>query len=151
MRDRRFVAEHRGGPLEKEQHYRLMEWACDCAEHVMPLLTNSVDGRLTAAITVAKKWTIGKASVGEAMKASQAAHAAARESSDLTRTFVARSVGQAVATAHMADHSMGAAWYALKAVKNAGQSIESERKWQDSQLSEDIRVLVISAREIRKI
>jgi hypothetical protein len=28
----------------------------------------------------------------------------------------------------MADHSLGTAWYALKAVKNAGKSIDAERK-----------------------
>lgn len=151
MRDWRFVAEHRGGPLGTDRHRQLMVWACDCAEHVIPLLTDSADGRLTAALAVAKNWTVGKASVGEAMKASQAAHAAARDSHDRTAIFVARSVGQAVATAHMADHSLGAAWYALKAVHNAGQSTESERKWQDSRLPPDIRQLVLSARKNRKI
>jgi len=151
MRDRRFVAEHRGGPLKKDQHYQCMEWACDCAEHVMPLLANSIDKRLTNALMVAKNWTLGKASVGEAMKASQAAHAAARDSEDLTAIFVARSIGQAVATAHMADHSLGAAWYGLKAVKNAGLSVESERKWQDSRLAPEIKELVISARKNRNI
>jgi len=37
MRDKRFIAEHRGGPLKKEQHYQLIKWACDCAEHVLCL------------------------------------------------------------------------------------------------------------------
>ena len=54
---------------------------------------------------------------------------------------MARSVGHPVATAHMADHSLGTASYALKAVKNAGKSIDTERKWQDEQLPSEIKSL----------
>jgi hypothetical protein len=85
------------------------------------------------------------------MKASVAAHAVARESSHPTSIAVARSVGQAVATAHMADHSLGAAWYALKAVKNAGKSPDAERRWQDEQLPSEIKDLILTARKSRKI
>ena len=151
MRDRRFVAEHRGGPLKKEQHYQLMTWACDCAEHVLPLFGENIDERLKNALNVAKAWKQGHASVGDARKASVGAHAAARESSNPTAIAVARSVGHAVATAHMADHSLRAAWYALKAVKNAGQSVDAERKWQDEQLPSEIKELVLTARKRRKI
>ena len=151
MRDQRFVAEHRGGPLKKEQHCQLMSWACACAEHVLPLFGEKPDDRLENAILIAKAWAQGKASTGDAMKASVAAHALARESSRPTSLAVARSVGQAVATAHMADHSLGAAWYALKAVKHAGTSTDAERRWQDEQLPPEIRDLVLSARKSRKI
>jgi hypothetical protein len=100
---------------------------------------------------VAKEWKSGNASVGDARKAAVGAHAVARESSNPTAIAVARSVGHAVATAHMADHSLGAAWYALKAVKNAGKSIDAERKWQDEQLPSEIKDLVLTARKSRKI
>jgi hypothetical protein len=151
MRDKRFIAEHRGGPLTKEQHYQLMQWACDCAEHVLPLFGETIDERLTKALIVAKEWKQGHASVGDARKASVGAHTVARESSNPTAIAVARSVGYAVATAHMADHSLGAAWYALKAVKNAGKSTDAERKWQDEQLPSEIKELVLTARKIKKI
>jgi hypothetical protein len=151
MRDKRFVAEHRGGPLKKEQHYQLIKWACECAENVLPLCGEHSDDRLKNALLVAREWAKGVATVGEAMNASLGAHAVARESSDAASIAVARSVGHAVATAHMADHSLGAAWYALKAVKNAGNSTDAERKWQDEQLPPEIRELVLSAREIRRI
>ena len=151
MRDKRFIAEHRGGPLKKEQHYQLMKWACDCSEHVLQLFGEKIDERLTNALTVAKKWRQGNASVGDARNASVAAHMVARESSNPTAIAMARSVGQAVATAHMADHSLGAAWYALKAVKNAGKPTDAERKWQDKQLPSEIKELVLSARKSRKI
>jgi len=151
MRDKRFIAEHRGGPLKKEQHYQLITWACDCAEHVLYLFGENIDERLKNALLVAKEWKQGNASVGDARKASVGAHAVARESSNLTAIAVARSVGHAVATAHMADHSLGAALYALKAVKNVGKSIDAERKWQDEQLPLEIKDLVLTARKSRKI
>jgi hypothetical protein len=152
MRDRRFVAEHRGGPLKKEQHYQLISWACACAEHVVHLFGEKTDERLKNALVIAEEWTRGNASVGDAMKASAAAHAVAREASDPTATAVARSVGHAVATAHMADHSAGAALYALKAVKNAGISTDAERTWQYEHLPPEIRELVLTAmREKDKI
>jgi len=151
MRDKRFIAEHRGGPLKKEQHYQLIQWACDCAEHVLPLFGENIDERLTNALRVANAWKQGKTSVGDARKAAVSAHAVARESSNPTAIAVARSVGHAVATAHMADHSLGAAWHALKAVKNAGKSIAAERKWQDEQMPSEIKDLVLTARESRRI
>jgi Imm-5 like putative immunity protein len=150
MRDRRFIAQHRGGPLKKEQHYRLIQWACDCSEHVLSLFGNPLDARLTNALHVAKEWKQGNATVGDARKASVEAHTVARESSNPTAVAVARSVGHAVATAHMADHSLGAAWYALKAVKNAGRSLDVERQWQNEHLPLEIKHLVLSARENKK-
>jgi hypothetical protein len=151
MRDIRFIAAHRGGPLKKEQHYQLMEWACDCAKHVLRLLDDKVDDRLVDALKTARAWRQGNASVGDARNASVRAHAAARESSNATTVAVARSIGQAVATAHMADHSLGAAWYALRAVKSVGKSTDRERQWQDAQLPPQVRELVLTARERRSI
>ncbi|ODS38187.1 MAG: hypothetical protein A7316_00370 [Candidatus Altiarchaeales archaeon WOR_SM1_86-2] len=151
MRDKRFIAEHRGGPLKKEQRYQLIKWACSCAEHVLHLFGEKIDERLINALNVAKEWKQGNASVGDARKVSLDAIAVANESSNPTAIAVARSVGHAAATAHMADHSLGAALYALKALKNAGKSIESERKWQDEQLQSEIKELVLIAMKSRKI
>lgn len=146
LRDKRFIAEHRGGPLTKEQHYQLIQWACDCAEHVLPLFGKPIDKRLLNALVVAKKWKQGHTTIGDARNASIEAHAVARELKNQTAIAVARCVGHTVATAHMADHSLGAAWYALKAVKNAGKLIDAERKWQDAQLPFEIKGLILTAR-----
>ncbi|NHJ21178.1 MAG: hypothetical protein EAX91_09560 [Candidatus Lokiarchaeota archaeon] len=146
MRDKKFVAEHRGGVLRKEQHRQLMQWGCDCAEHVLYLAGKEIDERLIDALTVAKEWIKGNALVGEARNASLGAHSVARESSNPTSIAIARSVGHAVATAHMADHSLGAAFYALKAVKGVGKSIEDEKNWQNDQLPTQIKEFVIKAR-----
>jgi len=150
MRDKRFIAEHRGGALKKEQHYQVMIWACNCAEHVLHLSGEIPDERLTNALHVANEWTQGNAPVGDARKASSGAIAVANESSDQTATAVARSAGHAVATAHMADHALGAALYALKAVKHAGKSTDAERRWQDEQLPSEIKDLILTARKKQK-
>jgi hypothetical protein len=146
MRDKRWVAEHRGGPLKKAQHRQLIKWARACAKHVFPLIGEDIDERLKIAMLVAEKWEKGKASVGDARNAAVNAHAAARESSGPIAIAVARAAGHAVATAHMADHSLGGAIYALKAVKMAGKSIAAERKWQNAQLPTEIRKLVLTTR-----
>lgn len=133
MRDRRFIAEHRGGALKREQHVQLMQWAIACAEKILPLFGTVTDPRLINALN------------GEARKASVEAIAVARESADSVSVMVARAVGHAVATAHMADHSLGPALYGLKAVKFAGLSVADHRLWQNGQLSEEIRELVLNA------
>ena len=136
MRDKRFITEHRGGSLKKEQHKQFIKWACDCVEHILPLYGEKLDERLENAILIAKEWEKGKATVGEAMKSSVDAHAVARESSNPISIAVARAVGHAVATAHMADHSLEGLLYALKAVKHAGGSVDEEREWQKKQLKQ---------------
>ena len=133
--------------MTKTQHRQLMQWAIECAEHVLPLFGEKIDPRLSEALKVAKAWQAGKASVGDARKAASAAHNMARESSNPTALAIARAVGHAVATAHMADHSLGPALYALKAVKAAGKSVEAERKWQIEHLPADVRDFVLSALE----
>ena len=150
MRDKRFIAEHRGGLLKKDHHRLLMRWACVCIEHVLPLFGGTLDVRLKNALLIAREWVNGNTTVGEAMKASAGAHAVARELTNPTSIAVARAVGQAVATAHMADHSLGAAIYALKAIKSAGKSIETERKWQNEQLPLEIKEIVLTARTIKE-
>ena len=134
-----------------EQHYQLITWACNCAEKVLPLFGKQIDERLKNALKVANEWKTGNATVGEARRASIDAIEVARESTNQTAIAVARSVGHAAATAHMADHSLGAAWYALKAVGFGVTSIAAERKWQDDQLPTEIRNLVLTARKRRKI
>jgi len=151
MRDKRFVAVHRGGPLTKDHHHQLIRWARACSEHVFSLLSQNIDPRLIQALNIAQEWEKGNASVGEARKTSLDAIAVAKESSDPIIIAVARSVGHAVATAHMADHSIGAAEYALKASKVSGKSVEKERRWQDCQLTPDISELILTAREKKKL
>lgn len=146
MRDRRYVAVHRGGPLSKQDHYLLALWAADCAEHVLSLYSQYCpdDERPQRAIDIARAWARGEVSVGDARAASVAAHAAAREAQDQSAVYVARACGHAVATAHMADHAPGAAMYAIKAIQVSGGDAQQEHCWQKQQLPDSIRELVLS-------
>jgi hypothetical protein len=146
MRDRRFVAAHRGGPLDRVKHRLLAEWAANCVERVLSHFENcSADNRPRRAIETARAWAHEKVSVGEARKAAVAAHAAARGVKNKSATAAARAAGHAAATAHMADHSLGAAFYALKAIEATGASTDDERAWQVAKLPDAVRGLVVSA------
>jgi len=151
MRDQRFVAEHRGGPLSKHSHQLMALWAAECAEHVLSALWKADnDQRPFDALRQARAWARGEISVGDARHSAVAAHAAARESKDAAATAAARAAGHAAATAHMADHCLGAAAYALEAAEEGGFNTELERQWQEQQLPISIRELVSSARARRR-
>jgi hypothetical protein len=146
LRDKRFIAEHRAGSLSSAEHHDLALWASDCAEHVLPYYNgHSADDRPHRAIKLARSWANGQLSVGGARDAAFGAHDAARNVTNKSASAAARSAGHAVATAHMADHSLQAAKYALKAVKEAGGSVEAEQVWQNEQLPNSVRELVLSA------
>ena len=156
-RDPRFVAIHRGGDLDLATHRLLVAWAADCAEHVLHLFTevHPSDARTSHAIAIAREWASGNATVAQAREAAFGAHAAARESSNSAAIAVARAAGHAVATAHMADHELGAAAYAIWAVMksvskfDAIRVAETECRWQQAQLSESIRDLVLNDQQNR--
>lgn len=149
LRDLRYKAEHRGGPLSREHHCLLMLWACDCAEHVFTLLPDGPHPLHLNALAVGRAWADGKATVGEARKAAVALLALARELSDPAAIAVTRACGHAVATAHMADHAPGAALYAVKALNARGISADNEKRWQTDHLPQEIKKLVISTLNFR--
>jgi len=147
MRNKRVIAIYRGGLLTREQHQKIIKWARKCSEHVLPLIEGNIDQRLIQALFVAQEWEESKTTTGEARKSSVNAHAVARESSDPVVTAIARSMGHAVATAHMADHSVGAALHARKALKYSGKSADAERQWQIEQLPLEIKEIVLMVME----
>ncbi|MDB5326254.1 MAG: hypothetical protein JWM57_1823, partial [Phycisphaerales bacterium] len=80
MRDRCFVAMHRGGTLDLARHHLLALWAADCAECVLPLFEQASDEPcVRRAIDLARAWAVGEIPVGDAQIAAVAAHAAARQ------------------------------------------------------------------------
>ena len=153
----RFVAIHRGGLLDEATHRLLAVWAADCAEHVLPLFAAKCpdDDRPALAIVTARAWSRGEATVTDAREAAFAAHAAARDATDSVAREVARACGHAVATAHMADHELGAAFYAIRAVRLASPASEAqaagecECRWQRERLPDAIRELMLSDQELR--
>jgi hypothetical protein len=145
MRDRRFIAVHRGGTLDHERRVRMAQWAVQCAARVLPLFQAcSNDQRPSRAISIALEWTKGEVTTGVAMKAAVAAHAAARVVQNKSAVAAARAAGHAVACAHASDHCLGAALYAVKAIQAGGMSAEAELQWQLSQLAAEDRELVTS-------
>lgn len=142
-RDPRFVAVHRGGLLDPKSHSTLALWAANCAERVLPLFEKTIkDSRPRNAIIIGKAWAAGNVKTGGAMKASLAAHAAARDTKEPIAKAAARAAGQAVATAHCADHSMGALLYVLKVYEMRGMSFERVLQAQIAKLPAKLRPMV---------
>ncbi len=144
MRDKRFIANHMGGPLSLERHRSLIHWAVDCVKHGIEIANEKdIDERALNALEIAEKWEKGNATVGEAREAAFAAHDAARECEDKIKQALMRACGHAVATAHMADHSLQARKYVLKAVKLTNREIAKEMEWQIQRADVNIKELLI--------
>lgn len=143
------VATHRGWPLSKSDHIILMQWAISCVEHGIDLMDEKIDDNLTAAFVVARWWCEWNCTVWDARDAAFQCHAIARNSDDQYLKTIARAIGHAVATAHMADHAPKAAEYALVALAYAGYTLDKinqAKEWQNSLLPWSIKQLVLDAR-----
>ena len=89
----------------------------------------------------------------QARAAAFAANAGAREVSGAREAAYA--AGQAVAVVHVAAHELGAAAYAIRAVRAAAGADERDEagrvecKWQRAQLPDQIRELVLGDQRLR--
>ncbi|MGB9960346.1 MAG: putative immunity protein [Candidatus Bathyarchaeales archaeon] len=93
-------------------------WAADCAEHVLNYFEEKYlnDDRPRKAIEACRKWAAtGALNLAEIRKFSLDAHAAAKTAKEDDAKYAAHAAGQAVATAHCATHSLGAAIYGIRA------------------------------------
>lgn len=150
MRDRRFIAEHRGGLLSRESHSCLVRWAVDCAESVIGYFElSSDDQRPREALEIGRRWAQGEVKTGVAMKASVAAHAAARSVTDAAAIAAARASAQAVASAHASDHSMAALIYTMKVLRVVGINPSAGFEQQILMLPEHLREQVASGVMLR--
>jgi hypothetical protein len=155
-RDPRLVTLRRGGSLKDEDHRLLAEWAAACAEHVLHFFENAqpTDERPRRAIDQARAWARGEITMTQARAAAFDAHDAARGTSGAAKE-AARAAGHAVAVAHMADHELGAAAYAIRAVRasanpdNSDDLGRAECRWQRAQLPAQIRDLVLDDQQLR--
>ncbi len=126
-------------------------WAAGCATRVLPIFEAERPGdeRPAAALTIVRAWAAGECSVGQTRAAAVASHAAARDAGQ-TAALAARACGHAAATAHMADHALGAAFYALLAVAEAEPNdLNAERVWQLESLPKPVSDLVRSDMHLR--
>ena len=132
--------------VNKSDKKILAIWAYDCAEKILPYFEKKYpkDNRPRKAIETLQTWIkTGIFSMAVIRKASLDAHAAARKvGEDNPARSAARAAGQAVATAHVSRHSIGAANYALQAIYRATNfydadgAIAKERGWQYKHLIE---------------
>ena len=150
MRKSKFSITHKDeailGLVRRTDHKTLAVWAVDCVERVMPYFEEEYpeDHRPRNAIEACREWArTGVFKMADIRKAALASHAAAREvGDDNAARSAARAAGQAVATAHVPTHSIGAANYALQAIhratnaSDADAAIAKERDWQYQHLLE---------------
>ena len=149
VRDPRLVTIRRGGTLTDRDHHLLALWAAVCAEHVLPLFESHAadDPRPRLAIDAVRGWVRGEVTMMDSRAAGGHAMGAARELRGAPR-FAAYAAGQAAVTAHVAEHDLGAAAYAIKAAQAAAGAEHSapagvrEHRWQLAQLPAGIRSLV---------
>ena len=155
-RDPRFITIRRGGTLVDSDHQLLALWAAACAEHVLHFFEalQPSDQRPRQAIEHARAWARGELKMSQSRATAGHANAAARELSGAPR-HAAYAAGQAAAVAHVAAHELGAAAYAIKAVRAAASKGEEERagrlecQWQRQQLPDAIRELVLEDQRLR--
>jgi hypothetical protein len=156
IKDPRLITVRRGGTLQDADHHLLAVWAADCAQHVLHFFEQAQPGndRPRRAIEQAHAWARGEVTMtqartagGHAMGAARALRGAAREA--------AYAAGQAAVVAHVAAHELGAAAYAIRAVRAASDAaahIEAGRmecQWQRAQLPDGIRELVLDDQRLR--
>ncbi len=156
VRDPRFITLRRGGTLRDADHRLLALWAAECAEHVLPQFerVRPVDDRPRRAIDLARAWARGDVRMTAARTAAGHANGAARQLRGAPR-FAAYAAAQAAAVAHVAAHELGAAAYAIKAVRAAAPDGEGERagrgecRWQRDRLPAQVRELVLDDQRLR--
>lgn len=155
-RDPRFITIRRGGTLTDSDHRLLALWAATCAEHVLPLFESAqpADPRPRQAIALIRQWVRGEVTMTQSRSAGGHAMAAARNLKGAAR-HAAYAAGQAAAVAHVAAHELGAAAYAIKAVRAAEPKGDAEIagrrecRWQREQLPAAIRELVLDDQRLR--
>ena len=132
--------------VSQTDHKTLAVWAIDCAERVMHYFeaARPDDPRPRQALNTLQRWIdTGVFKMAVIRKASLDSHAAARDVGENNPArSAARAAGQAVATAHVPTHSIGAAIYGLQAIYRANDStradaaVAQERDWQYQHLVE---------------
>ncbi|NAZ81551.1 hypothetical protein GTR02_06940 [Kineococcus sp. R8] len=148
VRDPRLITIRRGGGLSDDDHRLLALWAAECADHVLHLFDDEQpsDTRPREAIAAVRAWVDGslgmmdtRARGGHAMGAARPLRGAAR--------YAAYAAGQAACVPHVPEHELGAAAYAIRAVRAADPLSPAagrwERDWQRERLPGRVRALVL--------
>lgn len=156
VRDPRLITVRRGGTLGNDEHHLLALWAADCAEHMLHHFEDAVpnDDRPRRAMESGRAWSRGEIGMMQARAAGGHAMAAARAQTGPARE-AAFAAGQAACVPHVAEHELGAAAYAIRAVRAASPADERQEagrrecRWQRAQLPDPIRELVLDDQRLR--
>ena len=156
VRDPRLVTIRRGGWLTDTDHRLIAGWAATCAEHVLCVFEHAVpdDPRPRQAIDAARAWVRGELPMMATRALGGHAMGAARPLGGPAR-FAAYAARQAACVAHVPEHDLGAAAYAIKAAQAAAPPAEREKArrlecaWQRAQLPPQVRDLIIDDEQRR--
>lgn len=124
-------------------------WAADCAERVLPYFEDRYpeDNRPQKAIAALHEWIrTGVFSMAVIRKTSLGAHAAAKGKKEADVVFAAHAAGQAVGTAHVVTHALGASLYGIRAVAAHSGNVNDGLKERDWQL-ERLQNILSTARD----
>ena len=150
VRDPRLVTVRRGGTLTDGDHRLLALWAAGCAEHVLHLVEaeRPEDTRARVAVESVRAWARGELGMMASRAAGGHAMGAARDLVGAAR-HAAYAAGQAACVPHVAEHDLGAAAYAIKAVRATVSGDDGitlgrrELAWQRDRLPPRVRDLVL--------
>ncbi len=127
-----------------------------CAEHIFQLFEQAqpADDRQRTALEAVRAWACAEMTITQARTATIASFRAAQGVIGATRE-AALSTSLAAAVAHVAAHELGAAAYAIHAVRAASPEEERQRagrlecRWPRAQLPLGIRELVLDHQKLR--
>lgn len=150
IKDPRLVTIRRGGSLSDDHHKQMALWAALCAEHVLWVFEKSSkdDNRPKEAIAKTRAWANGEIRTTESKVAAYYANESGR-SVPKPAKYAAYSAGQAAVVAHVPEHGLGAAAFAIlsimeeSGIENRVEKAREEWSWQKSKLPIEIRDLVI--------
>ena len=125
---------------EQMDHVDVAKWALLVAKHILEVvgIDYTVIDEIADGFTIHELWQVKKARVHDARMASIAIHHLAKNCDDEIQKLAFRVAGHAVASAHMAEHSMVASDYAIKTIdlytSNDIEAITRERTWQRNEI-----------------
>jgi len=131
--------------LSEAERRLVAAWAADCAERTMALFDAEASGdeRLRVLIARTRAFARGELNTAEEIRRRFTSGVSATDIKSPVATAALRAAGQAVAVCHMGAHALGAAAYAVEAIRLANQNrpgaVEDEIRWQVDHMSPAVR------------
>lgn len=136
--------------LSESDRRRVADWAADCAERVLPLFESQArnDDRPRRLIERARAFARGELTTAEEIRRRFVGGVSVKDIDSPAALAAARAAGQAVAVCHMGAHGLGAAAYAVDAVRRANadrpEAQDDEIRWQLEHMSPSVRAALRS-------